>query len=61
MKFGINLSEASTRHGFIKAGVFLVGLVMLWTGHGDVAGLLILANGLEGTAKIVMPDDQSKG
>ena len=61
MKFGINLNEASTRHGFIKVLTFTIGLIMIWTGHGSISELLMLSAGIEGGAKIFMPDNQSVG
>ena len=62
MKFGINLNEASTKHGFIKLAVATIGMIMIYTSHGsDVSTMLLLVAGLglEGAAKVTMPDDQS--
>ncbi len=44
----IDLKEASTKRGIIRIGTFAIGMIMIWSGHGDVSQLLVLAAGVNG-------------
>jgi len=56
MKLGFDWSETSTKRGAVRLMTFLIGLIMIWSGHGDVSQLLILAAGVNGALGMAIKD-----
>ena len=56
MNIGFDWSETSTKRGLVRFATFIIGLIMIWTGHGDVEKLLVLAAGVNGGLGMLVKD-----
>lgn len=55
-KIGVDWTESSTIRGAVWVAVFVIGIGMVVTGHGDVEKLLLLGSGVAGALGVIRKD-----